>query len=32
VDAHYARVAVGNLMAIRVFVEKGLRILKIRCS
>jgi hypothetical protein len=32
VDAHHARVAVGDLFAIRVFVEKGLHILNIRCS
>jgi len=32
VDAHHARVAVGNSLAIRVFVEKGLHILNIPCS
>jgi hypothetical protein len=32
VDAHHARVAVDDLLAIRVFVEKGLHILNIRCS
>ena len=32
VDAHHARVAVGDSLAIIVFVEKGLQILNIRCS
>ena len=32
VDAHHARVAVGDSLAVRVFVEKGLHILNIRCS
>jgi len=32
VDAHHARVAVGDSSVIRVFVEKGLHILNIRCS
>ena len=32
VDAHHARVAVGDSLAIRVFLEKGLHILNIRCS
>ena len=32
VDAHHARVAVGDSLAIRVFVEKSLHILNIRCS
>jgi hypothetical protein len=31
-DAHHARVAVGDSLAIRVFVEKGLHILNICCS
>jgi hypothetical protein len=32
VDTHHAQVAVGHSLAIRVFVEKGLHILNIRCS
>ena len=32
VGVHHARVTVGDLLAIRVFVEKGLHILNIRCS
>ena len=32
VDVHHARVVVGDSLAIRVFVEKGLHILNIRCS
>jgi hypothetical protein len=32
VDAHHARVAVGDSLVIRVFVEKGLHILNIRCN
>jgi len=32
VDAHHARVAVGDSLAISVFVKKGLHILNIHCS
>ena len=32
VDAHHAGVAVGDSLAVRFFVEKGLHILNIRCS
>ena len=32
VDAHHARVAIGDSLVIRVFIEKGLHILNIRCS
>jgi len=32
VEVHHAQVTVGNSLAIRVFVEKGLHIKNIRCS
>ena len=32
VDAHNVRVAIGNSLAFRVFLEKSLHILNIRCS
>ena len=32
VDVHHARVAVGESLMIRVFMEKGLHILNIHCS
>jgi len=32
VDTHHARLAIGDSLAIRVFVEKGLHILNIHCS
>ena len=32
VDAHHAQVAIGNLFAIRVLGEKGLRVLNIPSS
>jgi len=32
VDVHHVRVAVGDSLAFRVFLEKGLHILNIHCS
>ncbi len=32
VDAHHAQVTIGDKLAIRVFREKGLRVLNVHCS